>query len=80
MKTIYFFQTLNVTLPLSDGGGAFFCAIGKFSKLPYNTKTLREDRTAAEMGVYRLCDPPQAENPVAQDSLFSILPKGGIGT
>ena len=22
--------------------------IGKFSKLPYNTKTLREDRTAAE--------------------------------
>ncbi|MFR0076783.1 MAG: hypothetical protein ACLRVB_04195, partial [Blautia sp.] len=45
-------------------------AIGKFSKLPYNTKTLREDRTAAEMGVYRLCDPPQAENPVAQDSLF----------
>ena len=22
--------------------------LGKFSKLPYNTKTLREDRTAAE--------------------------------
>ena len=26
----------------------FFCVIGKFSKLPYNTKTLREDRTASE--------------------------------
>ena len=26
----------------------FFCVIGKFFELPYNTKTLREDRTAAE--------------------------------
>ena len=25
-----------------------FCVIGKFSELSYNTKTLREDRTAAE--------------------------------
>ena len=25
-----------------------FCVIGKFSELPYNTKTLRGDRTAAE--------------------------------
>ena len=48
----------------------FFCVIGKFFELPYNTKTLRGDRTAAEVGLCRVCDPPQAENPAWQDSLF----------
>ena len=45
-----------------------FCVAGKFYELPHNTKTLREDRTAAEEGSCCLCDPPQAKNPAEQDS------------
>ena len=42
----------------------------KLRRISYKvTKALREDRTAAERNL-SLRDPPQAENPALQDSIF----------
>ena len=44
-----------------------FCVIGNFVSI--TSKTLREDRTAADKKHVAYCDPPQAEN-LAGEILF----------
>ena len=46
-----------------------FCLIGNCVAFPIKQKALRVDRTAAEQNL-SLRDPPQAENPAEQDSIF----------
>ena len=46
-----------------------FYFIGNCVAFPVKQKALRVDRTAAEQNL-SLRDPPQAENPAEQDSIF----------
>ena len=55
-------------------GYSLFCLIGNCVALPIKQKALRENRTAAERNL-SLRDPPQAENPALQDSIFMLSPK-----
>ena len=50
--------------------GALFDFIGNYVAFPIKSKALRADRTAAEQNL-SLRDPPQAENPAEQDSIFN---------
>ena len=50
-----------------------YCFIGNCVAFPIKQKALRVDRTAAEQNL-SLRDPPQAENPAPQDSIF-IFPE-----
>ena len=47
----------------------FFYFTGNCVAFPIKPKALRVDRTAAEQNL-SLRDPPQAENPAEQDSIF----------
>ena len=47
-----------------------FDFIGNCVAFPIKQKALRMDRTAAEQNL-SLRDPPQAENPASQDSIFT---------
>lgn len=47
--------------------------LGKFSKLPYNTKNAPRGSHCGRRGLCRSCDLPQAKNPDTQDSLFKLL-------
>ena len=51
--------------------GRAFCFIGNCVAFPIKQKALRVDRTAAEENL-SLRDPPQAENPAMQDSIFIL--------
>ena len=48
-----------------------FCAIGNCAAFPIKQKAPRVDRTAAEQNL-SLRDPPKAENPAKQDSIFAV--------
>ena len=49
-----------------------FLLYRKLRRIPYKVKkALRVDRTAAERNL-SLRDPPQAENPALQDSIFAL--------
>ena len=48
-----------------------FCFIGNYVAFPIKQKALRVDRTAAKRNL-SLRDPPQAENPALQDSIFIV--------
>ena len=58
----------NLKQSLYDASSAF-CFIGNATQFPIKQKALRVDRTAAEQNL-SLRDPPQAENPAPQDSIF----------
>ena len=49
----------------------YFYFTGNCVAFPVKQKELRVDRTAAERNL-SLRDPPQAENPAPQDSIFKI--------
>ena len=49
----------------------FFYFTGNCVAFPIKPKALRVDRTAAEQNL-SLRDPPQAENPAEQDSIFTF--------
>ena len=49
----------------------FFYFTGNCVAFPIKPKALRVDRTAAEQNL-SLRDPPQAENPALQDSIFTF--------
>ena len=53
-----------------------YCFTGNCVAFPIKQKALRVDRTAAEQNL-SLREPPQAENPALQDSIF-LLSKSAI--
>ena len=55
--------------PVIHRMAGFFYFIGNCVAFPIKYKVLRMNRTAAEQNV-SLRDPPQAENPAPQDSIF----------
>ena len=57
----------------------FSCFTGNCVAFPVKQKALRMDRTAAEWNL-SLRDPPQAKNPVSQDSIFTLQNSGLLFT
>ena len=70
-------QHIDLHIDLLKRRCSFASPFLSYRKLRFHTiKTLCEDRTAAECVECRLRDPPQAENPVEQDSFSSLFLSG----